>query len=71
MPWDFSKQDKRDRAEEIISNKEAMLIIGLPLCSAMNHTSMNKKKTEEHLRFCMKLYKIQFENGMYFVHEME
>ena len=68
MSWDFTRQDKRDRAEEIISNKRAMLIIGSPLCSARNQNNKMGKLCEEHLRFYMKLYRIQMGNGLYFIH---
>jgi hypothetical protein len=43
---------------------------------SLNKSKMNKDKFEEllqsglqHLRFCVKLYKIQMDNGLHFLHE--
>ena len=59
-----------------------MLLIGSPMCSAfsklqsLNRNRMSEEKYEEmiaegtaHLRFYMKLYRMQIDNGLYFVHE--
>ena len=81
-PWDFSIQSKRDRVEQMIRDKQALLLIGSPMCSAfsqlqllnrhkMGEEEYNNKAREatEHLRFCTKLHEMQLDNGMYFLHE--
>ena len=81
-PWNFNLQEKRDKAESIIKGKKALLVIGSPMCSATGqvknkskHHLGNKDNTnihdvgEKHLEFCMKLYQMQLDNGMYFLHE--
>ena len=76
-PWDFNCQEKRDKAERMVKDKKGLLIIGSPLCSASSHLgTLNKGKTADwgkrnlnHMRFCAKLYKMQVEQGMYFLHE--
>ena len=81
-PWDLAKQDKRDKAERMVRDKAALLLIGSPLCSAASSLAdMSKNRpgngsSDElsgdaltHLRFCMKLYKMQSDNGLYFIHE--
>lgn len=82
MPWDFNRREKRDKAENLIREKSAMLLIGSPMCAAfsqlqnLNFRRMNPEKVKEkiemgmrHLRFCLKLYKMQLDQGMYFLHE--
>ena len=76
-PWDFNCQQKRDKAERMVKDKKGLLIIGSPLCSASGQLgTLNKGKTTgwekrnlNHMRFCAKLYKMQVEQGMYFLHE--
>jgi hypothetical protein len=82
MPWDFTEKEKRDKVMDMVLGKKALLIIGSPLCTAFsqlpnwNLRKMDKgrkddiiNKGREHLKFCMLLYRIQHENGMYFPHE--
>ena len=82
MEWDFSNSNKRDKAERMIEGGKAMLIIGSPMCSALKQLqreecgedmeAVKEKKLEEvkrHLEFCCKLYRMQMERGMYFIHE--
>ena len=81
-PWDFNNPEKRDKAERMIRDKRGLLLIGSPMCSAfsqlqsLNRTRIGEekyqdmvKKGTEHLEFCAKLYKMQMENGLYFIHE--
>ena len=81
-PWDFTRKEKRDKAMDMVLGKRALLLIGSPLCTAFsrlqnwNFSKMSKERKEEivnagreHLKFCMLLYRIQHENGMYFLHE--
>jgi len=80
--WDFSRQCKRDKAEKMIRDKRALLLIGSSTASCKNLLRKNEAKdtwefaqnVEEnrtHLRFCAKLYKMQMEQGMYFLHESD
>ncbi len=81
-PWDFNVKEKRDKAERLIRSKKALLLIGSPMCTAfsqlqhLNFSKMSKHEIEQviehgtrHLEFCMHLYRIQVNQGMYFLHE--
>ena len=82
QPWDFNVKEKRNKALDMVLNKEALLVIGSPMCKAfsqLQNWNWNRMKPEtkdkmikegrEHLKFCMLLYRIQVDNGMYFLHE--
>ena len=82
MPWDFNIQEKRDKAEKMVKDKRGLLLIGSPMCSAFNQIqSLGRGRIGEtrfgelmeqglnHLRFCAKLYKMQLDQGTYFLHE--
>jgi hypothetical protein len=84
QPWDFNIQEKRDKAERLARDKCGLLVIGSPMCSAydqmqkLNKAIWNKIRFEEllqsgmqHLRFHMKLYRLQMDNGFYFMHEYQ
>ena len=73
---------KRDKALDMVLRKEALLLIGSPMCKSFSKLmNWNWKKMrpevrhamikegKEHLQFCMTLYQIQAENGFYFLHE--
>ena len=81
-PWDFNDARKREKAENIVAEKGALLLIGSPMCGAFSKLQgWNVKKYGEewarnrireatrHLRFCMHLYRVQMEKGLYFLHE--
>ena len=81
-PWDFNCEDKREKAKRMVRNKEALLVIGSPMCAAfsrLQHLNFGRLSKEEvdkvleygkkHLEFCMELYRIQLDNGLYFLHE--
>ena len=36
MPWDFDKQDKRDKAETMVKAKSPLLLIVSPMCAALS-----------------------------------
>ena len=82
LPWDFNNPAKRAKAEQLVRSKKALLLIGSPMCSAfsqiqgINFCRMSPTEIEKvlnygrtHLEFCAKLYKLQHENGLYFLHE--
>ena len=81
-PWDFNVKEKRDKARKLIQRKQALLVIGSPMCSAfsqlqgINYAKMNAEDVRKvieygtkHLGFCVELYNIQHANGMYSLHE--
>ena len=68
-PWDYNNKDKRDRTEKTVRSKQALLLIGSPMCIAFsrlqhfNFARLNpeqvhqiKESARVHLEFCMKLY---------------
>ena len=80
--WDFSKIEMRQRAIAKIKKDKPLLIVGSPMCtdwSPMMNFNWEKpgpaererrlKAARRHLRFCVKIYKIQAESYRYFVHE--
>ena len=82
QPWDFNDNKKRAKAMDMVLGKRALLVIGSPMCKAFsrlqnwNYKRMDPEKKERmiregkrHVEFCMMLYKIQHDNGMYFLHE--
>ena len=82
MPWDFNKQDKRDKAEAMVKAKSSLLLVVSPMCSAfsalqrLNFPRMSAAKVKEvveygvkHLEFCMRLCRIQHDQGLYFLFE--
>jgi hypothetical protein len=56
MPWDFNKKDKRNRAMDMVLGKQALLIIGSPMCKAfsklqdMNYRRMSPEKRDEMMK---------------------
>ena len=36
LPWDFNISEKRERAERLVREKKALLLIGSPMCSAFS-----------------------------------
>ena len=81
-PWDFNDPKKRAKAMDMVLGKRALLVVGSPRCKSFsklmnwNWSRMSPEKRDamkreglNHLKFCMMLYKIQMESGMYFLHE--
>ena len=77
MPWDFNKQDKREKAEAMVKAKSSLLLIVSPMCAAfsalqrLNFPRMPASRVKEvvehgvkHLEFCMRLCRIQHEQGL-------
>ena len=83
MPWDFSLQSKRDKALKKVQPQEPYMLIGSPMCRAFclwqylnqinskDKDAMRKAYLEavEHMRFVVRLYREQLDNGRYFLHE--
>jgi len=73
---------RRVKAERLVREKKALLVIGSPMCSAFSQiqnlnfskmSPMDVKRVVDygttHLEFCVKLYQIQMDNKLYFLHE--
>ena len=82
MPWDFNIESKRVKAEEMVRSKSSLLLVVSPMCAAfsrlqrLNYPKMNPEKVKQlveygvkRLEFCMRLCRIQHENGLYFLFE--
>ena len=80
--WDFNSIDMRNRPARKLIRDKPLIFIGSPVCSpfsAMNNINYSRMDTamvqqymdygRSHLRFCAKLYKMQIDQGRYFVHE--
>ena len=81
-PWDFSKEEKREKARRIVEGKGAMMIVVSPMCEAfarlheINFDRQDPKEVRrvidagtEHIEFCMELCERQVDNSMYFLFE--
>jgi len=82
LPWDFNNPAKRRKALLQLYTRRSLLLIGSPMCSAFS-TIQNlnwgrmfeeeAKKVKEygrtHLKFACKLYEVQRELQLYFLHE--
>ena len=56
--WDIDSAANRDRITEWVRERKPAFIIGNPQC-----------RTNEHIRWCCDLYKLQAQEGRLFVHE--
>ena len=36
QPWDFNKEEKREKAMRLVKSKKALLLIGSPMCAAFS-----------------------------------
>ncbi len=81
-PWDLSDKKVQSRVDKMIRSCEPMFVIGSPPCTALSTMqNINKgrrdpkvveaerRAAEEHIRFCLRIYKIQLESRRFFVHE--
>ena len=82
QPWDFNKEEKRNKAEGLVKSKAAVLMIVSPMCAAfsrlqeLNFPRTDARRVREileygtcHLEWCMRLCKLQHEQGLYFLFE--
>ena len=82
MPWDFDKAEQREKCMTHILNQKPDFLIGSPMCTAfsalqgLNKWRMNPKKWNaliekglRHMRFAVKLYRLQAENNRFLLHE--
>ena len=81
-PWDFNDPEKRKKALALVFTRRSLLLIGSPMCSAFsNIQNLNWGRMSEedsarikeyglrHLKFACKLYELQRELQLYFLHE--
>ncbi len=83
QPWDFSREDKRDKARALLRKQRPYMFIGSPMCTAFSSwQQLNRRRSKDvakmdrekelaiqHIEFVMSLYVEQLENGRYFLHE--
>ena len=83
QPWDFSNEDKRQKARRMVREQKPYMLIGSPACkdfSAWQSLNMARTKDPEamrrakigsivHLDFVASLYEDQAEGSRYFLHE--
>ena len=80
--WDFNVPEMRNRAARKVLTDKPLLLIGNPMCtiySCMNNINHARMAPEivkarfdyarKHLAFAAALYKIQIQEGRYFLHE--
>ena len=79
--WDFSIEKHKQAAEKYIKLVKPWIVIGSPECRmfsqmqnlAKKYWNEDKEKmmneAKEHIRFVMRMYKLQWESGRYFLHE--
>ena len=80
--WDFNHLGMRNRAIRKLLQDKPRLLVGSPMCIAyscmnnINYARMSKEEVDErvadarkHLEFCVKLYRIQMNEGHYLLHE--
>ncbi len=78
----FNDPGKSKKAERLVKEKRSYLLIGSPMCNAfsqlqtLNFKNMDEGRVGEiidkatvHSEFCIKLYNIQADMGLYFLHE--
>ena len=81
-PWDLSDKKVQGRVDAMIRSGKPMFVIGSPPCTAlstMQNLSKGKrdpkvvekerKAAEEHVKFCVRMYKLQLDGKRFFVHE--
>ena len=81
-PWDFDREDQRQKALAMVEEQEPMLLVGSPMCTAFSAwQKLNAHRRDPELvrkefaramvrlKFVCKLYAIQVAAGRYFLHD--
>ena len=82
-PWDFEKEEQKDKAEERVLTTCPDLLVGSPMCKdfspwqRLNEAKSedperyrrNKESSREHLKFVCRNYRHQYDGGRLFLHE--
>ena len=82
QPWGFDQTDMRSKCVKIILEQKPHFLIGSPMCTAfsalqgLNKWRMAPEKRDAlrekgvgHMRFAVKLYRLQAEAGRFLLHE--
>ena len=82
QPWDFDKAEQREKCLNMIREQKLQFVIGSPMCTAfsilegLNKWRMDSKKWNalwekgvRHMRFAVKIYRMQAHEGRWFLHE--
>ena len=82
MPWDFNVERKRNKALKLMFTRRSLLLIGRPMCSSFSRLqNLNwgrmlpsevtkvKEYGENHIKLALKMYNLQHEMGLYYLHE--
>ena len=82
QPWDFDVPAQRTKCIDKVINEKPQFLVGSPMCTAFSALqALNKwrmdpikwkaltEKGERHMRFAVKLYRLQAEQGRWFLHE--
>lgn len=77
--WDFTKEEDREKAFAYVEKEKPTLLIGSPMCTMFSELQKLSKWSEEkqrrwceaveHMAFAVKLYRLQLEQGRFFLHE--
>ena len=80
--WGFNSKEMRNRAARKLLRDKPMVLVGSPMCSpfgVMNNANFSRMDPKvvnnymaygrQHLKFCATRYKLQQDNGRYFLHE--
>ena len=82
-PWNLSKKEDQQLAEDMVLRQKPDWLTGSPPCTpcrsfnwGLNFSKMDPKRVEEilrkpkdYLRFVIRLYRIQLDQGRHFLHE--
>ena len=79
--WDFNIPEMRNKVARRLLEDKPLLLVGSPTCTIhsginnINHARMDPSVVKDkfayarrHLEFAMKLYKLQMQEGRYFLH---
>jgi len=82
-PWDFTKEEKRNKARRLVRTQKPYMLVGSPSCKDFcTWQALNEAKSKDpsamkaakiasimHLNFVASLYHEQIQGGRYFLHE--
>ena len=83
VPWDFTKEEMKRKAEKLLDETKPDLLVGSPMCTKFsswqrinwrrtrNPRRFKQERAEavEHLEFVCHLYRKQAKAGRWFLHE--
>ena len=82
MPWNFNLHSVRERLRKLVRDTKPFLIICSPPCTmfpSLQNLSKGKRNqeqwqrdmkiAEQHIKFCVEIYKMQIAGRRFFMHE--